>query len=180
MTNKKISINAVVLLILILAIAISSLGLGFIRGMFDTEFNPETDVCIEFSCCNLEHINNDALCNQNKLVPEYDNECMSSMVAECEEWRPKTKCELNPNDENCVCDEYIIQNKRYCHKITIKKIYCLTKDNHVCLMNYNCYSDNIDTNNCWAGDIEYKEECSNFTLVNTSICIKAHEKEGVK
>jgi len=71
-------------------------------------FNPDTDVCLEWSACNKNNhicsyptiLGEESVNDFIEMNPHYDWEKL------CKLWRPKTKCELNPEDEGCICDEY--------------------------------------------------------------------------
>lgn len=78
--------------------------LCLVLWVIPNNFNPETDVCekcyllqstgwrfnypLDYNCEDIKGL----LTKDEKFV--------------CEKHRPKTKCELNPEDEDCVCDEY--------------------------------------------------------------------------
>jgi hypothetical protein len=55
-------------------------------------FNPDEDICLEWECLNCASFDN---CLENGCYAEV-----------CEEWREKTICELSPESEGCICDEY--------------------------------------------------------------------------
>ena len=97
--------------ILIVIIILLSLGLVYLKGEFD--FNPDEDVCEEIDesmmkgCTTTGHL--------TETAQEYCRDVNGVFIKDekygwcceiCKSWRPKTKCELNPNDEGCVCDEH--------------------------------------------------------------------------
>lgn len=86
------------------------------------QYSPETDVCEELQ----------EWYKAGEDIP---------YKSECYKWHPKSKCELNPNDESCVCDEYEI-------KVLGKNIcgysFQLVEENR-----YNCQiTKNVTTDNC--------------------------------
>lgn len=103
--NKKkgfdLSINGIV--ILILAITMLGLGLAFLRTILGSDFNSNTDVCDKYKIynsigCYKEDATEEGLsCKKQYNISTYGN---------CIKWHPKNKCELNPEAEGCVCDEY--------------------------------------------------------------------------
>lgn len=89
-------------------------------------------------------------------------------------WRPKTICELNPEAEGCLCDEYEKWNvSSYCETtIVIDEVWCLTINRTICIMNEDCYENTTDIHSCFVAKKYPKLRCY---YVNGTTCIKAHE-----
>ena len=66
--------------------------------IFFDRFNPETDVCELWDC------------HDGSVYSQKTEECNI-----CIDWRPKNICELDPEAEGCICDEY--QWKERCQEI---------------------------------------------------------------
>jgi len=92
MKRKKAKVFGIVILIITFAILLTIWS-----------FNPDRDVCTKYK---------KQICYKDLPLEMEAVKCPSEYCTpfvcdgECLEWRPKTKCELNPNDEGCVCDEY--------------------------------------------------------------------------
>lgn len=77
-------------------------------------FNPDRDVCEEWECCVKYEYNEGAIMPSVRIIESClyrSQNCSSSEYSsfyngKCNKWRPKNKCELNPEAEGCVCDEY--------------------------------------------------------------------------
>lgn len=93
-------------------------------------FNPEKDICIKNECNCV---------NFDGSVPQ-DNRCL--------EWRPKSKCELNPDDVDCVCDE--------------------REQKEICMMEYGTYTYNTSKE---LRDAKYEEGTDGCTDISP-YCIK--------
>jgi len=89
MKKKKDFNYALYILLPVVLIIIIFLGIKNYREEYS--FNPDEDVCLEEGM----------ICNGIKLGVM----CSERHIIGCEEFRPKTECELNPNSENCICDE---------------------------------------------------------------------------
>lgn len=155
-------INAIV--ILCIAIIIFVLGLLFVYEMLN-DFNPETDVCDE-------------------QCPHGFVECKHIKYGEsrngCLRWHKASKCELNPNAEGCVCDEYE----------QVKKINQLYVDECCFRFDLNILGNttiNLDDRK-YRGNLVCVNADSNYYIINSLCndsnnmfyeekgeCIKAHE-----
>lgn len=86
-------------------IVIAALCLLFLALMLawfyatNIQFNPEKDVCTSYKT--IEYCNDGTL----KTLKEGCND-LRNLTTSCQEWRPKTRCEIDPEAEGCVCDEY--------------------------------------------------------------------------
>lgn len=120
-------------------------------------FNEETDVCLEYPCLWIE----DDFC----VISDSGFITMSTPLdyVECTDWRDKTICELDPNAEGCVCDEYNY-DKDY---IDLKRLF----EN---LLEEPCYSRK---ETCEWVDEEARRKIEYYTnlIEKTKVCIKAHE-----
>ena len=209
--NKKaelsLTINAIV--VLILAITLLGLCLAFLRGEFEQPFNPETSVCTEFGkgmfdrdlgveTKDLEAHKKDepnTICN--KPLPNEPNTYRCSV---CSEWRPKTICELNPNNSTaCVCDE-----KRITHVVKRIDFYCIDKIaiklcrdmNQSFYTSYPAYSTNDqpqfycrNDKEAFSRDKGYSNNLTKYYFTNNEVesceniikedfeCIEAHEEK---
>lgn len=146
------------------------------------KFNPETDVCESWNdqyigLRKCEKV--DLPLKQTKGYCCYNYEeggigCMP--VKYCLKWRPKNPCELNPNNEDCVCDEYEREelykiNGWYCNQCEDKRDDCSGFDfkGNYTYVNQK-YEEYSGKGNC--GGI------SGITLVqDKGNCIKAHESD---
>ena len=91
--------------------------------IFFDKFNPDEDICLEEVKCEDLNKNIPAGLEECKGHDSFDGaRCMEKMRERynfekkcvekglwnksiCLDWRPKTKCELNPEAEGCICDE---------------------------------------------------------------------------
>ncbi len=126
------------------------LALLFALGAFDNEYNPETDVCLE---CSHKF--------EGAGYLNYQGDCSEVQDANyyrCDSWRPKTICELNPNDEDCICDEIkcIYQNEKDYHMATLQPFKdfqdCPEEAGGVCKVSKEgkeiCYMNKLKGHNC--------------------------------
>ena len=89
----------------------------------EPEFNPETDVCTlsipelkdianntirEFECLEWRPFQGELTeKNQEKYCELWQGIYINCF--KCYDWQPKNKCELDPNEEGCICDEWEIE-----------------------------------------------------------------------
>ena len=143
--NIFIEYNLWIVLVVVIALVVTF----FIRRDELIGFNPETDTSSE----ECDYIIQSPIDNEYYCMNYYNKEEGGSAQGhQLKKWRSKTKCELNPNDEGCVCDEY--------------------KDNIVGSWKQ-CYDGN-----CMEGDIILINDSITHqeTKINHhSNCIKAHE-----
>lgn len=103
-------------LLIILVIIIVSFSFGcYLHNKLFNKFNPDKDVCLQYEgmIVGLVKNSNILICNRpypkkNDIIDRVNNPNLNigDGCGECKEWRPKTYCELNPNDETkCTCDE---------------------------------------------------------------------------
>lgn len=93
-------IALVVLIALIFLVVLINILTG--KTSFN-EFNPDKDVCLEWECCMNSNSNNcrdDISFVSCELLPN------NGLHYNCKDWRPKTKCEIDPEAEGCICDEW--------------------------------------------------------------------------
>ena len=99
MKKKKINDNKFLIfpaIIVIMAIY-TILSIWFNWFPFQEKFNPATDVCDEWKVS----------CDSGfKLIGYYITREPEAPNRKCSSWHPKDKCQLNPEAEGCVCDEY--------------------------------------------------------------------------
>jgi len=107
MKNKKaeISLNVIIMsalaLLVIVILAIIFTGRA---ELFRESFNPDEDVCLEEELtCKEGYYMKGNICF--KWFKRYDA-YFPQHTTKCSDWRPKTICKLNPNDERCICDEW--------------------------------------------------------------------------
>ena len=165
----------------------------FTIGKYQPSSNPDKDVCegryIEYnSFSDLTNMRtyfsdgkerdcySDPYYNADKTISYYYSYC-----CEKDKWRPKTKCELNPNDKDCVCDEYEQIKKQ--HDIWIEIPYTLLKgcNKNICITGIPSEWD-VRNVNILGGPLtnfsEVNTTCSDLTTetyYEQGDCIKAHE-----
>jgi len=101
-----IIVSAIALIILVLLVMIFT---GRI-GVFKEQFDPEKHECLEYiddwgDSCYLEKP--ECCWGRNDTIMGYC--CDSSFLLEhskCLDWQDKTPCQLDPNAEGCICDEF--------------------------------------------------------------------------
>ena len=95
---------------LVITIIILLFFIGWLFVTFDKAFNPDTDICDDWNYqCKLLHIDDEWIDDCYINQEDYENKLIRDtgrMRIICDLWHPKNKCELNPNAEGCVCDEY--------------------------------------------------------------------------
>jgi len=166
---------------------------------FKQPFNPETDICTEWKLeiNNKNYIydgikdcsdRNDGFIwclTSSDTAHKYPNMPIQedSKIIECSDWRPKTVCELNPNNSTaCFCDEYeemLGLNVTYWvtditgHFATKTYHYSKTAINLQSPVHYK-YPSDAPFNK---GAIDLDSFPVAFKIFNsTGKCIKAHEK----
>ena len=67
------------------------------------KFNPETDICVvnETTLCYLSFCD----FNEKNIIEQKCNKS-NCYYTQCVKWKPKTICELNPENLDCICDEW--------------------------------------------------------------------------
>ena len=98
--------------IIIIIIIILSVVLGLVFNYFFTqEFDPDKHVYTEIEC---DHWTKDKW-QQEGRYSFNGSHCVDGWIEgnayiplmdEVKDWRDKTKCELDTNDDGCVCDEW--------------------------------------------------------------------------
>lgn len=173
---------------IVLALVVNIWGQNYFP---EEEFNPETDVCILFESCGVN------VClitdNLNEAIAfedfwDYDFEI------ECTEWIEKTHCEISPESENCICDEWSTKEI-----VTYNEEYGNKADhwNNEIYRFLNCYNKNFDLKfsklkendkqviEFCGNKSEYQDNFETFSnlewdtrVIETinETCIKAHEK----
>lgn len=99
MKSKELSNFKLVMIIILIIVGLTIFLLAIltIGGKFDT-FNPDEDVCIDDE--------RQVVCLDEgwQTFKEGCNN-IDTIFIKCNEWRPKTICELDPNAEGCICEE---------------------------------------------------------------------------
>ncbi|MFC1590945.1 hypothetical protein ACFL43_00305 [Thermodesulfobacteriota bacterium] len=188
-TNKKQDkdIKKIIWTLIILAVAFTLLFIVMPLGVVweqSLKFNHETDVCEEWEgiltqdCREIkfdDFIGKWVCFEEFKQMPCCPN-TERSRSHPCTSWRSKTLCELDPEAEGCVCDEWenIIKNE----KRTIYAFNCISDDNKT-------ISFNLDVTPGWIEPepkLKDSWEChwnksKEITLqeITGRKCIKAHE-----
>lgn len=103
------------------------LGFGVYYGASKEiqEFNPVTDICTK------------DLYGSSTEEDLYIVNILEPSV--CKEWQKKIKCELNPNDEGCVCDELdekIVCVGQYIDTREKEQVRCISKKIINCLKSH--------------------------------------------
>lgn len=159
--KKKIIHQLLIYAVLLLFIFVIAILNGVIK--FGQNFDSKKDVCIRYE---------DAYFNKKMLATENEFHNYKLTRNICTLWRPKNRCELDPNAENCVCEVKNILHPQLIEHIENKtdKIYCQKEG--ICIL------------------VQYDEsvmgipEISGFPIIkNTSIqdyesvynCTRAHE-----
>lgn len=171
----------------LLIIMVISIGIIITNN---NKYNPETDVCEEWFCRyndGFYHSGCDSSCEsqridghfQKEACQIYDNINAPMLISsECSSWRSKTKCELNPEAEDCICDKWknIVLTEE-------KKIYILDCGDR----NGETMSFNIEVKPTWlpaptSDTSEWKcnlndSKIITFQNVVDKFCIKAHDPD---
>ena len=101
---NTIMITAIVLIVLVVLWAIFTGRMG----LLNPKFNPEKDECDEW----INGIYSTDHCDEEpRFIGGDINKwmCLDDQEGSpytCKSWHPKSKCQLDPNAEDCVCDEY--------------------------------------------------------------------------
>jgi len=125
------------------------------------EFNPDTDVCLEWKECKT--INYLGECKEWRNINFPDG------LHKCFEWRPKNKCELDPESEGCICDEWKGNYGDCSGKIIFYPDAYLIEKNISWSENRNItigLKECLDEGWC---------ECRGDYIIKKTNCIKAHE-----
>lgn len=116
--SERLSIN--IIIVTTIALLVLIFIVGYFNGGFSWQkFNPATDVC-ERDCitvlkeARIALNSREGLSSDTSLDEEFDictknwkrSWADTEVLNECINWHPKNKCELNPEAEGCVCDEY--------------------------------------------------------------------------
>jgi len=125
------------------------------------EFNPDTDVCLEWKECKT--INYLGECKEWRNINFPDG------LHKCFEWRPKNKCKLDPESEGCICDEWKGNYGDCSGKIIFYPDAYLIEKNISWSENRNItigLKECLDEGWC---------ECRGDYIIKKTNCIKAHE-----
>ncbi len=158
-----IIVAAIALIVLVVLVMIFT---GRI-GIFNEEFDSEKHICKQWAYAqgiyNIDWIEEFEK-KENCIIISNNSETINvECTTRCIDWRNKNKCELNPNTEGCVCDEFEIPNIEYCNDLKRKRsLICDTVNST------NPYQ--IDIEWCNWKQYQIKQKC------NTNNCIKAHKK----
>ena len=136
-------------------------------------FNPDTDVCEWWGDLGWTYnqIPNEWQKEHCDLFKYYELYQMSR-CEECKGWRPKTKCELDPNSEDCVCD--LREERRWRGYILCYRSYPDVDGGRRFENISESEKEEVISN--YKSDCEAGFESSFFTLQEEGDCIKAHEK----
>jgi len=86
--------------VLIIIGAVSGAGFTYNWLVNKSSFNPEKDICLELKC----HYKSG---ETGLITLDGRTSCGTATIEQsCFNWRSKNKCEINPETEGCVCDEY--------------------------------------------------------------------------
>jgi len=109
-TNKKLVVISIIIVVICFFLVI------LLAPKYYAEFNLDKHIC-EKAC--IEYDCEDA----PKRRCQVDNQwsyCGYSPY-KCADWRDKTKCELNPNAEGCICDEWKYVSRVECTEYMLDK-----------------------------------------------------------
>jgi len=151
---QSLDITAIIIASLILIVFIV-LWVIF-TGQFKDKFNPSEDVCDSYGKTSWDG-------SKIYIYGELNNPI-------CQKWHSKNKCELNPEAEGCVCDEY--------EEIPIEKVII---DHYLADNNSYEYTQNIVGNIIVTPENKNTkvrtEKIDNYTLMVFQVlpnCLKSH------
>jgi len=150
------------LVLVVLAIIFSGKGVGF---------DPEKNICTRASCYDrygpgyLEG-NNITQVMSGCVQPERNFKCI--------EWRSKTKCELNPETEGCVCDKW--KNATYEYGYTYYQNVSDIPADEKCDKIVPLFQVSAD-NNTWQKAESSIIICIKYNVtVPSAECVKSHQR----
>lgn len=147
------------------------------------EFDPEKDDCDKWKCLNCAGF--------DECIPEGEG-CFT--LKYCEEYHPKSKCEISPESPGCVCDEYstyktceerimhykyhtlkeLYDAQRYCSRLSY---YCIIGGEAIYIgeeQTRQGWGDLLNLLNATILSVECTTEECPIEIKNGS-CIKSHE-----
>lgn len=105
-------------------------------------FDPNKDVCLIFehnisreNCIFYKDQQDICYINPEIKIWVNDNTLLGSTY-KCDSWRPKNKCDLDPEAEGCICDEWKTDWVTIYDTCTIHKgsvVNCLVEENKTCI-----------------------------------------------
>lgn len=144
--RMELIIIGIIIIIIMICLAIA--------GLNDSRPNPDKDVCkvMEYKWDDGESIT----CKEDiNCVAIEDRNPLNLTSNKCLLWRPKTKCELDPKTEGCICDEFeIMLNNTYEGIVNSAKVLLPNWD---------------------ISFVFYEDKGLNYTNVLYKKCIKSHE-----
>lgn len=174
MKKKKLSNPLMQILIVIVILLVLMAVVGYFT--IPQKFNYEENICVEW-VCKIKEEEHTVYYLNGDIVKYNKVNCKSSFGGEwlCKSHRPKSKCESNPNDEDCECDEY--EEKTYCNRMMIdgKAI-----DTVSCKISAKGANFSVVCEDKCEGTLEIKKECIKAHIKPKPIKINLDEEKCVE